>query len=503
MKFIPENRRASRFLGMGLAMAMLAAFLTAGQLPRMRRAAVTGSRTDSFVKADAYAVGTVTVPFHQEQQKDSRGDARRLYDVYTQISQSEKENDSASVTAPSQTTDAPIAEPTEATQETDSTTVPTTVTTTAPSKTSEAQGTQPTQDDETVSNGQQPFNYHDVSSIAPHLDILSDFVEQLKPVSFAWNTAEYEQRGCVRISLASAAGSVTLDVKPLTDEGLAPYTIGGETVGSVNVSSLDELEWYRQNRHSGACICSMTWYREDYPVAPVRGIAIGTGLAELTAKYLCVNGGATTLYRAADVIDDEDKLNALLASENAYTFVGGRIYTIERYLEKYYSASGNAYRFEDCDMVVQYGCNSITEHNYTTGSWLMEYAIKDDMVVGMTFMNKSYYETNVIRGGTNVTDDTGSTSMTSGGKEELPTAGTGTTFPMNPEKPDEKSTSVSQTASSSVTETLSVMKNSEDEGEKGDDVSTAVTQAQAVHTPHADISSGEEEYAGETAAEEV
>ena len=33
------------------------------------------------------------------------------------------------------------------------------------------------------------------------------------------------------------------------------------------------------------------------------------------------------------------------------------------------------------------------EHNYTTGSWIIEYAVKEDSVVGISFMNKSYYKT--------------------------------------------------------------------------------------------------------------
>ena len=98
-------------------------------------------------------------------------------------------------------------------------------------------------------------------------------------------------------------------------------------------------------------------------------------------------------------VEDEAKLNKLLVSENAYTFVGGRLYTVESYLEKYYGGDGSAYAFEDCDMVVQYGCNSIMEHNDTTGAWLMEYAIQNDVVVGISFLNKSYYRTNVVQGG--------------------------------------------------------------------------------------------------------
>ena len=33
------------------------------------------------------------------------------------------------------------------------------------------------------------------------------------------------------------------------------------------------------------------------------------------------------------------------------------------------------------------------EHNYTTGSWIIEYAVKEDSVIGISFMNKSYYKT--------------------------------------------------------------------------------------------------------------
>ena len=32
------------------------------------------------------------------------------------------------------------------------------------------------------------------------------------------------------------------------------------------------------------------------------------------------------------------------------------------------------------------------EHNYTTGSWIIEYAVKEDIVIGISFMNKSYYK---------------------------------------------------------------------------------------------------------------
>ena len=33
------------------------------------------------------------------------------------------------------------------------------------------------------------------------------------------------------------------------------------------------------------------------------------------------------------------------------------------------------------------------EHNYTTGSWIIEYAVKEDTVTGISFLNKSYYKT--------------------------------------------------------------------------------------------------------------
>ena len=126
---------------------------------------------------------------------------------------------------------------------------------------------------------------------------------------------------------------------------------------------------------------------------PIRNIRIGSSLAQLTDSFLCVNGGATTLYRASDVIKDQNKLNSILAAENLYTFVGGRVYSIGSYLDKYYNGREHSFRFEDCDYVVQYGCNSIMEHNYTTGSWIIEYAVKEDSVIGISFLNKSYYRT--------------------------------------------------------------------------------------------------------------
>ena len=32
------------------------------------------------------------------------------------------------------------------------------------------------------------------------------------------------------------------------------------------------------------------------------------------------------------------------------------------------------------------------DHNYTTGSWIIEYAVREDQVIGISFMNKSYYK---------------------------------------------------------------------------------------------------------------
>ncbi len=274
----------------------------------------------------------------------------------------------------------------------------TTVTTTMPSQSATTAMTMPTTEagnhDEasrSVSNGQKPFNYNDVSSIAAEMETLSDFVRKVSPTSIGWNTDEYNEKGCVRITLTSEYGYAVLDVKPVT-AGSDPYLIDGEKSGSVSGSNVSDWQWYIDNKEAGCNISSVVWTSADFGIKPVRNVTIGSTLAALTDHYLCVNGGATTLYKASDVIKDQNKLNAILSDENIYTFVGGRVYSIGSYLDKYYHGKEHTFLFEDCDYIVQYGCNSIMEHNYTTGSWIIEYAVKEDIVTGISFMNKSYYK---------------------------------------------------------------------------------------------------------------
>ena len=273
----------------------------------------------------------------------------------------------------------------------------TTVTTTMPSQATSSAVTATTTgasengaDSERVSNGKEPFNYNDVSSIASDMKTLGDFVEKVSPSSLSWDTEEYAENGCVRITLQAENGMAVLDVKPVT-AGEELYRIDGEESGSINGSQIGEWPWLAQNRKAGCNISSVTWISAGFGIKPVRGIDIGSSLAKVTDNYLCVNGGATTLYKASDVIKDQSKLNAILSDENQYTFVGGRFYSIGSYLDKYYNGKEQNFRFEDCDYVVQYGCNSIMDHNYTTGSWIIEYAVKEDVVTGICFMNKSYY----------------------------------------------------------------------------------------------------------------
>jgi hypothetical protein len=275
----------------------------------------------------------------------------------------------------------------------------TTVTTTTPSQSTSSPVTaattaaaEHTEESPRVSNGMKPFNYNDVSSVASEMKTLGDFAEKVSPSSLSWNTEEYAENGCVRITLQAESGMAVLDVRPVTPEEKTEYLIDGEKSGSVKGDQLGEWEWFEQNSSAGCNISSVTWILPDFGVRPVRGIDIGSGLAEVTDNYLCVNGGATTLYKASDVISDQNKLNAILTDENQYTFVGGRVYSIGSYLDKYYNGKEHSFLFEDCDYIVQYGCNSIMEHNYTTGSWIIEYAVKEDVVIGISFMNKSYYK---------------------------------------------------------------------------------------------------------------
>lgn len=269
--------------------------------------------------------------------------------------------------------------------ETENTTVTTTVTTQTVPTTA---GTREHEVDETarVSNGRQPFNYNDVSSIAADLNTLGDFADRLSPSLVRWDREEYDESGCVRVTLESEFGIVVLDVKQINGD-----TPGSEQTGSVAADSLGSWQWFQENRSAGCNISSVTWLSSGFGISPARGIGIGSTLAQLTDNYLCVNGGATTLYKASDVIEDQNKLNAILAAENLYTFVGGRVYSIGSYLDKYYNGREHTFRFENCDYIVQYGCNSIMDHNYTTGSWIIEYAVMEDSVIGINFMNKSYY----------------------------------------------------------------------------------------------------------------
>jgi len=266
----------------------------------------------------------------------------------------------------------------------------TTVTTTVSSQsipTTVASSDPDQQEEDIVSNGMQPFNYNDVSSIADELSTLGDFVDYLTPEDITWDSSEYDDSNCVKISLSSVHGTVVLYVKP--DSGIPSDS---EETGNVSENDIADWQWLSENRDAGCNISSVTWLDSEFGITPVRGIGIGSTLAELTAQYLCVNGGATTLYRASDVIEDQNKLNSILSAENLYTFVGGKVYSIGSYLDKYYHGKEHTFVFEDCDYVVQYGCNSIVEHNYTTGSWIIEYAVKEDYVIGIDFMNKSYYK---------------------------------------------------------------------------------------------------------------
>lgn len=247
-------------------------------------------------------------------------------------------------------------------------------------------------EEQTVTNGKGEFNYSDVTSIAENLNTLEDFVEAVSPQSYCWDTTEYTATGNVTISLIAQSGIVTLDVKPLAALDEKNPTIDGQQAGSVNASSITEWEWYEANKASGCNISSVTWLSEEFGISVVRDIKLGSSMAEVTQNYLCINGGASVLYKASDVITNQQKLNELLANENVYTFVGGKVYGMSSYLEKYYSGKEHSYRFADCDYVIQYGCNSIMEYDYTTGSWIIEYAVKDDCTVGITFMNKSYRE---------------------------------------------------------------------------------------------------------------
>ena len=385
MKWEWDNRLVSRIIGISLSVSVMMSVAIASQISAIKQSVAVSANVRSRVSRSAESV---VIPFDDVPETDLGGkDSEKLYKVYREIAKAEKKKERKQ---PSNTQkNEPAASTTESTTAS-ATSEQTTVTTTAATTTaSEAPQTTETQAEPSVSNGKEPFCYNDVSSIASHLNTLGDFVEKLQPTSYRWDAFDYEKKGCISVSLTSDSGSVTLDVKPL-NAGNAAYTIDGKTSGSENTGSITGWDWFAENKEAGCNIASITWKSSRFAIAPVRGIDVGSTLADVTDSYLCVNGGATTLYKASDVIDDQSKLNTLLAAENAYTFVGGRFYVIGSYLEKYYPFTPHAYAFSDCEYVVQYGCNSIMEHDYATGSWIMEYAIKDNAVAGITFLNKSY-----------------------------------------------------------------------------------------------------------------
>lgn len=413
MKFELHSGSIGRLIGMGVAVAVTVSWTTASQILRTKENGVSVTTNGAKVPQSAgnEESNTVMIPFNDTVSDSLQDDSGKLYEVYSKIIQSEQKKNRSALT-PNRAEQFPQT----AISDEPAVTVFNETETTAQTTTSSAEAAPETDITEssaerTVSNGKLPFNYNDVSSIAVNMNELDDFVNKLNPASLAWDTSDYPEHGCVHITLASVYGVVVLDVKPLQEtEALEPYAINGDISGSVNANTLSEWDWYQKNKNSGCSLRSVTWLKAGFAVAPVRGIDVGAGLGELTGQYLCVNGGGTTLYKAADVITNEEKLNTLMASENAYTFVGGRLYTISGYLDKYYNGKSNSYQFADCDMVVQYGCNSIVDHNYISGSWIIEYAIKDDVVTGITFMNKSYYKKREVHGGA-TSSSTSSTSI--------------------------------------------------------------------------------------------
>ena len=428
MGFQLNNRLVNRLIGISMAAAVIVSCNVVSQISdiKAKNASVTANGQNTPQSCESAGNSVVIIPFSDGMNDNSQYDSHKLYEVYSKMVEDEKKNEkrttgNAGDSVSSQTSAEAVTQTT-----VDSTTQTTTQTSSVSSQTISDTTVTQAGSEQTVSNGKLPFNYNDVSSIAANMNNLGNFVDTIAPVSFSWDASEYADRGYVQVTLTSASGSITLDVKPIQQEAeeIEPYTIDGEVSGIINANSLSELDWYKYNKDSGCVIRSVTWLRPGFAVEPVRGIDIDTGLAELTDNYLCVNGGATTLYKAADVIESEDKLNALLASENAYTFVGGRLYTMDGYLQKYYGGKTDSYEFADCDMVVQYGCNSIIDHNYISGSWIIEYAISHDAVAGISFMNKSYYKKTEVHGGS-TSSSTGSTSATDGEKEA--------TFPIFPE----------------------------------------------------------------------
>lgn len=385
MKWEWNNRLVSRMIGISLSVSVMMSVAIASQISAIKQSVSVSASVRSHVSQPAESV---VIPFDDVPEYDLSGkDAEKLYKVYRELVKAEKKKKQTQPTqAASDETAASTTEATAASTTSEQTTVTTTAATTAAFEVTQTTGTQA---EPTVSNGKEPFCYSDVSSIASHLNTLGDFVEKLHPTSYRWDTSGYEKKGCISVSLTSENGSVTLDVKPLHAAN-APYTIGGKTSGAENAVSVTDWSWFAENKEAGCNITSIVWNSSGFAVAPVRGVGIGSRLADVTDSYLCVNGGATTLYKASDVIHDQSKLNTLLAAENAYTFVGGRFYTMNSYLDKYYSSTPHDYPFSGCEYVVQYGCNSIMEHDYATGSWILEYAIKDNVVAGMIFLNKSY-----------------------------------------------------------------------------------------------------------------
>lgn len=413
MKFELNDRLVGRIIGISMAAAVAVTVSMASEILNIKNStnAVTEDNLAMAdnIEDDYYNAGDAkVVPFSDnvsDEPNITNQDMGLIQDIYEELVVSEKQKNETDSTVPQQVTRS-------TTSSLEEVVTSTTVTQTSSKKTESTTTAVPS-----VSNGKREFNYSDVSIIASDLKTLQDFVEELRPTSFCWDTSGYSTYGYVQISLISSYGNVTLDVRPVEEytDG-EQYLIDNQAVGSMSASSIADLDWYNNNKEGGCNICSVTWITREFAISPVRGINLGTKLADLTDSYLCVNGGATTLYKASDVITDQNKLNALLAVENAYTFVGGRIYTTESYIEKYYSGKGNSYRFADSSFVVQYGCNSIMDYNYTTGSWIIEYAIKDDVVVGITFMNKSYYQTT---SNSNVTDDTISTTASTTAFEQL------------------------------------------------------------------------------------
>lgn len=399
MKFELNDRLIGRIIGISMAAAVAVTVSMASEILNIKDINTINENDLALAENNYSKTGATTIINFADAYNNSNEDTGKLHDIYNELVKSESKKNDATGTTPKQVTASTTASQTIITTTTD-----------ISSKKSESEPTS-AKTAPAVSNNKREFNYDDVSLIAADLKTLQNFVEELNPTSFCWDTSDYEKYGYVKISLISAYGNVTLDVKPVNEyTNNMPYLIDNEISGSVSGSSITEWDWYNQNKNGGCNICSVTWLAEEFAIEPVRDIKLGTKLADLTDSYLCVNGGATTLYKASDVVTDQIKLNELLLVENAYTFVGGRVYDIHSYIEKYYEDKVNSYRFADSDFVVQYGCNSIMNSNYTTGSWIIEYAIKDDVVVGITFMNKSYYESASIDQNNDTVSTTSSTT---------------------------------------------------------------------------------------------